>query len=118
MMPLFMPQTGPPPLLQPPIAPPVPVASNPASRSFSEVSGLEVEDGEIEYRTESEETVQRKIPTTPKHPNIYLKQPDLEGIKNEAFKEADSLKKSLSSKPNARDMVRMKSGYEFNENMH
>jgi phage tail-like protein len=41
--------------------------------AFSEVSGLDTEQGVIEYRTGDEDTVMRKIPGIRKHPNVVLK---------------------------------------------
>lgn len=41
--------------------------------AFSEVSGLDTEQGVIDYRTGDEETVMRKIPGLRKHPNVMLK---------------------------------------------
>ena len=41
--------------------------------AFSEVSGLDTEQGVIDYRTGDEDTVMRKIPGLRKHPNVMLK---------------------------------------------
>lgn len=41
--------------------------------TFSEVSGLDTEQGVIEYRTGDEDTVMRKIPGLRKHSNVVLK---------------------------------------------
>jgi phage tail-like protein len=41
--------------------------------AFSEISGLDTEQGVIEYRTGDEDTVMRKIPGIRKHPNVVLK---------------------------------------------
>lgn len=40
---------------------------------FSEVSGLDTEQGVIEYRTGEEETVMHKLPGLRKHANVVLK---------------------------------------------
>lgn len=40
---------------------------------FSEISGLDTEQGVIEYRTGDEDTVMRKIPGLRKHPNVVFK---------------------------------------------
>jgi phage tail-like protein len=41
--------------------------------NFSEVSGLDTEQGVIDYRTGDEDTVMRKIPGLRKHSNVVLK---------------------------------------------
>ncbi|MEQ8279528.1 MAG: phage tail protein [Deltaproteobacteria bacterium] len=41
--------------------------------AFSEVSGIDSEQGVVEYRTGDEDTVMRKIPGIRKHPNVVLK---------------------------------------------
>src|SRR5688572_12811731 len=41
--------------------------------AFSEVTGLDSEQGVIDYRTGDEETVTRKIPGIRKHPNVVMK---------------------------------------------
>src|SRR5882724_6697358 len=46
---------------------------NGVTAAFSEISGLDTEQGVIEYRTGDEDTVMRKIPGLRKHPNVVLK---------------------------------------------
>jgi len=46
---------------------------NGLTAAFSEISGLDSEQGIIEYRTGDEETVMRKISGIRKHPNVVMK---------------------------------------------
>src|SRR5262245_15005392 len=48
--------------------------------AFSEISGLDTEQGVIEYRTGDEDTVMRKIPGIRKHPNVVMKRGILGGL--------------------------------------
>ncbi|MBI4367808.1 MAG: phage tail protein [Candidatus Omnitrophica bacterium] len=115
---VMMPQYGP--IQSPPAQPPAKPVQDPGGASFSEVSGLEVDEGTIDYRTGSEETVLRKIPGVRKHTNVQLKKRDLEQIDKNLFEEVDALHKSIGATPKARDMKDQKvsSAGMQHQNMH
>ncbi|HLD56535.1 MAG TPA: hypothetical protein VJA00_02840, partial [Candidatus Omnitrophota bacterium] len=67
--------------------------------NLSDVSGLELEEEKIEYRTGSEETIMRKIPSIRKQPNVHMKKEHLKEMDRNPFEEADKLKQPVSGNP-------------------